>query len=248
VRILLALCLVFLPRFAEAQRTSGQVRLEVRDASGAPVDAAATIESDATRVRRAVTIDGTGVAVVADLPFAVYRVSIVRPGFEPAVAAVDVRSELPVTHAVSLRIAAVQATVSVTAGAPTILDPFRGAAANFIGADLLRDRPAAAPGRSLIDLINTQPGMLLEANGILHARGSEYQVQYVVDGIPLRDNRSPAFAQSLGIEEFESLALRTGGYPAEFGSKLGAVVEVTTTRDTRPGVHGLASLEAGSCS
>ena len=115
-----------------------------------------------------------------------------------------------------------------------------------IGADLLRDRPASAPGRSLIDLVNTQPGWLLEANGILHARGSEYQVQYVVDGIPLRDNRSPAFAQSLGVEEFESMTVRTGGYPAEFGSKLGGVIELSTARDARSGFHGMASLEAGS--
>ncbi|HEY6359949.1 MAG TPA: TonB-dependent receptor, partial [Vicinamibacterales bacterium] len=106
--------------------------------------------------------------------------------------------------------------------------------------------PASAPGRSLIDLINTQPGWLLEANGILHARGSEYQVQYVVDGIPLRDNRSPAFAQSLGVEEFESMTVRTGGYPAEFGGKLGGVIELSTAHDSRPGFHGLASLEVGS--
>ena len=104
----------------------------------------------------------------------------------------------------------------------------------------------SAPGRSLIDLVNTQPGWLLEANGILHARGSEYQVQYIVDGIPLRDNRSPAFAQSLGVEEFESMTVRTGGYPAEFGSKLGGVIELSTTRDARSGFHGMASLEAGS--
>jgi hypothetical protein len=244
--VLALLCAVLLPAIAAAQRTVGQVRIEVRDPAGAPIDASGTLESDATQVRRAFDVDSTGVHVAIDLPFGVYRVEIVRPGFEHSVSAVDVRSALPVTHLVTLSLAGFRTAVNVVAGPATILDPYRGAAANSIGADLLRDRPSAAPGRSLIDLINTQPGVLLEANGVLHARGSEYQVQYVIDGIPLRDNRSPAFAQSLGIDEFESMTVRTGGYPAEFGAKLGAVVEVSTARDNRTGFHGTAALEAGS--
>ena len=245
-RLLALVCAVLVPETAAAQRTVGQVRIEVRDAAGAPVDASGTLESDATQVRRAFDIDSTGVHVAIDLPFGVYRVEVMRAGFERSVGAVDVRSALPVTHQVTLTLAGFRTAVSVIAAPATILDPYRGAAANSIGADLLRDRPSAAPGRSLIDLINTQPGVLLEANGVLHARGSEYQVQYVIDGIPLRDNRSPAFAQSLGIDEFESMTVRTGGYPAEFGGKLGAVVEVSTARDTRTGFHGTAALEAGS--
>jgi hypothetical protein len=72
--------------------------------------------------------------------------------------------------------------------AATLLDPYRSSAATFLGGEQLRDRVVLAPGRSIIDLVNQQPGWLLEANGVLHARGSEYQIQCVVDGIPLRDN------------------------------------------------------------
>jgi hypothetical protein len=95
-------------------------------------------------------------------------------------------------------------------------------------------------------MVNSQPGWLLEANGVLHPRGSEYDVQYVIDGVPLYDNRSPAFAQSLGVEEFESMTMRTGGFPAEFGRSLGGVVEVKTNHDPAPGLHGEAVLQGGS--
>src|SRR6185436_12682075 len=104
-----------------------------------------------------------------------------------------------------------------------------------LGADALMYRQSSSPGRSVIDQVNQQPGWLLEANGVLHPRGSEYGVQYVVDGVPLYDNRSPAFAQSLGIDDFESMTIRTGGYPAEFGRRLGGVIEINTERDARPG-------------
>src|SRR5207253_2146116 len=75
---------------------------------------------------------------------------------------------------------------------------------------------------------------------------SEYDVQYVVNGVPLFDNRSPAFGQSSNIEEFQSLNVRTGGYPAEFGLKLGGVIETATDEDAHPGLHGMASLQDGS--
>ncbi len=244
---LLFLFVALVPDTAVAQRTTGQLRLEVRDAAGRPLEAEGTLLSEATHIRRAFAVDATGTHVVVDVPFGLYHLEITLPGFVRHSTLLDVRSELPVVHQVTLALAPFQTAINVSAAAPaTILDPYRGAAVNYLGTEQLRERPASAPGRTLIDLVNTQPGWVLEANGILHARGSEYQIQYVIDGIPLRDNRSPAFAQSLGIEEFESMAVRTAGYPAEFGGKLGAVIEVSTVRDTRPGLHGMASIEAGS--
>ena len=93
------------------------------------------------------------------------------------------------------------------------------------------------PGRALPDLVNTQPGWLLEANGILHPRGSEYQTQYVVDGLPLTDNRSPAFAPEFGADDVQAMNILTGGYPAEYGRKLGGVIEVVTTSQNAPRVR-----------
>jgi len=70
--------------------------------------------------------------------------------------------------------------------------------------------------------------------------------KYVFDGLPLLDNRSPNFAPTLDIEEFQSMVIRTGGYPAEYGRQLGGVIEVATTRDSRPGLHGKATAGGGS--
>ena len=128
----------------------------------------------------------------------------------------------------------------------TLIDPTTAGSAEHLGTDQLNYRASSAPGRSVIDVVNQQPGWLLEANGILHPRGSEYDVQYVIDGIPLYDNRSPAFAQGLGIDDFENMTVRTAGYPAEFGRKLGGVIEVNTQTDAREGWHGKASLQGGS--
>ena len=103
----------------------------------------------------------------------------------------------------------------------TLVDPHQTSTANRIGAETLERRMTALPGRSLPDLVNTQPGWLLEANGILHPRGSEYQTQYGVDGLPLTDNRSPTFAPEVEADDVRSMNILTSGYPAEYGRKLG---------------------------
>jgi hypothetical protein len=231
---------------ASAQRGVGELRLRVTDDTGAAIEVSGTISGAATQVDRSF-VTRAGVVVLAALPFGRYVVSVLAPGFSSRVDVVDVESAVPLERTLALTIAPLQTTVTVIAeeGA-TLVNPTRTGSVRFLGGTELQERVSPAPGRSLIDLVSTQPGWVLEANGVLHARGSEYQVQYVVDGIPLRDNRSPAFAQLFGVHEFDAVSVRTGGYPAEFGGKLGGVVEVNTARDLRRGAHGAASFDVGS--
>lgn len=245
-RLLIVCLAIAFASQAHAQPAVGEVRVRAVDDSGTPVTADGVLEGQATSVRRAFQTDAARAVVVPALPFGIYRLQLTRAGFAAYSTIIDVRSEIPINHSAALGLAPLQATVNVSAASETLLDPYRPSAVTYLGGETLRDRPVAAPGRSMIELISMQPGWLLEANGILHARGSEYQVQYVVDGIPLRDNRSPAFAQSFGIEAFESMTIRTAGYPAEFGGKAGGVIEVSTVRDAREGIHGGATVEAGS--
>ena len=231
--------------WAPAQRISGELRLQVADASGAALPASCKLVGLATGVERTFQTDGAGRYTARALPFGRYRLLVEQSGFAPHAAIIEIQSQTPLEYPVTLRVAPLETTVEVR-DSETLLDPVRTAETQYLSPQELRDRPSAAPGRAVLDLVNRQPGWLLEANGVLHPRGSEYDVQYVVDGIPLYDNRSPAFAQSLGIEEFQSMSVRTGGYPAEFGRKLGGVIEIATERDTRPGLHGNMILQGGS--
>src|SRR5205814_10552038 len=113
-------------------------------------------------------------------------------------------------------------------GSATTFDPSRTGVTYEIGKYAIEEQITAQPGRTLTDLVNDQPGWIYEANGVLHPRGSEYDVQFVLDGLPLTQNRSPAFAPSLNPDEIESMRVLTASYPAEYGRKLGGIVEVTT--------------------
>lgn len=60
------------------------------------------------------------------------------------------------------------------------------------------------------------------------------------------ENRSPGFAPDLEDAEVTELSVLTANYPAEYGRKLGGVVEVVTSKDIRQGFHGDAEFGRGS--
>jgi len=209
------------------QSNTGELRITVTDSSGLPLPGPVEVVSDANEFRQRIETDSTGVAVVRRLPFGSYRVAVARSGFTNVSRLVEVRSALPAQYHVTMSLATVQAQVTVSADSP-LLDPHQATSIHRIGSETLEHRTTALPGRALPDIVNTQPGWLLEANGILHPRGSEYQAQYVVDGLPLTDNRSPVFAPELGADDVQAMTILTGGYPAEYGRKLGGVIEIVT--------------------
>lgn len=228
-----------------SQSTTGELRVVVRDASELAVQCQVTLVSEANDVSQQVDTDNEGLAVAKRLPFGRYRLAINQPGFAPYDGRVEIDSALPRQVSVTLTLAPIQTQVTVQAD-DTLLDTHQTSAVNRVGTETLQQRITTLPGRSLADVVNTEPGWLLEANGILHPRGSEYQVQYVVDGLPLTDNRSPSFAPGLDADDVHSMSILTGGYPAEYGRKLGGVIEVVTAANPRQGLHGSAEGSIGS--
>jgi len=238
--------LALLMAFAQfSQARTGELRLHVVDSGGLPLVAHVELTSEATDFRDARETGADGTLVARRLPFGPYRLAISRDGFATVTERVVIASEEPATRQVVLAVASVQAQVVVTADA-TLIPREQASAVQHIGRDTLLRRPAAAPGRSLVDVVQTEPGWLLEANGVLHPRGSEYQTQYVIDGLPTLNNRSPAFAPEVDADSVRSLSVLTGGYPAEYGRKLGAVIEVASDADPRKGLHGVASALVGT--
>src|SRR6185369_7950305 len=227
---------------ALAQRVSGELRLHVVDATGAALHATGSIVLRTAGVDRSFETDAAGNFVLRALPPGRYELTVGSEGFTAKTISVNIESQLPLEQNVTLDVTPLSTTVEVKE--ETLLDPVQ--TAQYVSRDALEDRASVAANRSVINLVNNQPGWVLEANGTLHPRGSEYDVQYIIDGVPLYDNRSPAFAQSVNIDEFDSLNVRTGGYPAEFGLKLGGVIETTSDEDIRQGLHGAFSVQNGS--
>lgn len=237
------LFLCALPLFC--QSNSGELRLKVTDPAGLAVKTTVQIASKANGYRNNLATTDEGRLDVQRLPYGIYQLEIKQPGFAQISESVDIHSSIPAEYTVQLELPTVNQAVTVSA-ANTLINPDQAGAVSQIGSDLIQNRLSSIPGRSLQDLVNSQPGWLYEGNAVLHPRGSEYQTQFVVDGIPLTDDRSPSFGPAIDANDMQSLSIYTAGIPAEYGRKMGGVVEVNTLQDAQPGFHGQLVLSGGS--
>ena len=237
------LCLCALPLFC--QSNSGELRLKVTDPAGLAVKTTVQITSKANGYRNNLATSDEGRLDVQRLPYGIYQLEIKQPGFAQISESVDIHSSIPAEYTVQLELPTVNQAVTVSA-VNTLINPDQAGAVSQIGSDLIQNRLSSIPGRSLQDLVNSQPGWLYEGNAVLHPRGSEYQTQFVVDGIPLTDDRSPSFGPAIDADDMQSLSIYTAGIPAEYGRKMGGVVEVNTLQDAQPGFHGQLVLSGGS--
>ena len=226
------------------QSNAGELRLRVTDPTGLGIRCKVELVSQANQFHQEYTTDSDGNLFAPRLPLGLYRIEVRHESFAPFSQLAEVRSSIPSEYTIKMSLAALTTSVTVTDQA-TLIDPERAGTVNRIGEETIEDRVTSLPGRSLQDLVNSQPGWLYEGNAVLHPRGSEYQTQLVVDGVPLTDNRSPGFAPEIEADDVESLSIYTANFPAEYGRKMGGVIEVTTKKDARRGLHGEVALSGG---
>ncbi|MGB2622570.1 MAG: TonB-dependent receptor [Candidatus Acidiferrum sp.] len=227
------------------QSNTGELRLAVSDPSGLGLKSSVELVCEANEYRNTLVTGEDGKLDVQRLPYGVYQLVVSRPGFATLSESIQIRSSIPIEHAVQLKLPSINQSVTVTS-ADTLINPDQAGSVNQIGSDTVQNRLGSLPGRTLQDLVNSQPGWLYEGNAVLHPRGSEYQTQFVVDGIPLTDNRSPSFGPEIDADDVQSMTIYTAGIPAEYGRKMGGVIEVNTLEDSQPGFHGQMVLSGGS--
>ena len=241
----LLVCVWFCAIPAAAQQDRGELQIDVRDPQGATLSAAGVLVSEGNQFHLEFTVGDDGRYAAQGLAFGVYRVTVSHAGFISADQLVDIRSMVPQHLSLTLGLKPVETQVEVSE-TETLVDTSRTSTVYTIGSQTIDEQLASQPGRGVLDVVNAQPGWLYEANGVLHPRGSEYDVQFVVDGLPMTENRSSGFAPPMESSDVESMRVMTAGFPAEYGRKLGGVVEVSSPKNNPAGLHGEFEAEGGS--
>jgi hypothetical protein len=228
-----------------AQTNVGVVRGTVRDQANAVVKGATVrlVNPINGYSQSAVTDDG-GAYQLVDVPFNRYTLTAEARGFDVASREVVVRSNLIREVDVQLAVASVQQTVNVFSG--NLLEPEKTAPSVVIDRNRILTFPTSQPSRSTEEIVATAPGWTEDANGRLHARGVEYQVQYNIDGIPVTDTIADTFASSPDPRNFRSVEVTTSNIPAEYGNKLSGIIAVTSRSGREIPTEGNVSLSGGS--
>jgi hypothetical protein len=94
--------------------------------------------------------------------------------------------------------------------------------------------------------IATLPGITTQNNNLLHVRGVEDGILYVVDGVPTTDRIDAVSASSFDIGTVRSVQLITGNFPAEFGGRSGAIAIVQAKSGVDERLRGEFTTSAGN--
>ena len=100
-----------------AQSNSGSVNGVVTDPSGAVIPGASvTIQNPVSAYSRTTTSDNTGHFRFSNVPFNPYHLTVTRDGFASLATDLDVKSVLPVTPNIHLKVGTASTSVTVEGG------------------------------------------------------------------------------------------------------------------------------------
>ena len=240
---------IFITVAAHAQTRIGTIQGTVKDPNGALVpNATVTVSQPVTGYKQTVTTDAQGAFRVVNVPFNTYKVHAEASSFQPAEQNIDLESAVPLNVDLTLSLETATANVTVTADSASMVESDRTSSDTDISQTVLERLIGAAPSRAIENIVASTPGFVTDDNGRMHPRGSESQVQYVVDGVPITDNTSAIFSTSIDARTLRTVEVLTGGIPAEFGDKLAGVINVNTRSGLEGPTQGGLSFSGGSFS
>jgi outer membrane receptor protein involved in Fe transport len=231
------------------QARIGSIQGVIKDPTGALVpNAKVVVTQPVTGYQQTTQTDAQGFFKLVNVPLNTYKVRVEASGFQPAEESVDLHTTIPLNVDLSLSVEETTAAVTITTGGEAMLETDRTSSDTDINQTLLERPLGAAPSRAIESIVASTPGFVTDDNGRMHPRGSESQVQYVVDGVPVTDNMSAIFSTSLDARTLRTVEVLTGGIPAEFGDKLAGVINVNTRSGLEGPTQGGLSFSGGSFS
>ena len=180
-----------------------------------------------TALERTTTVGSDGTFQLTNIPLDTYELRVELAGFAPHVRAVDLRTSVPVDLKIILELAAQSTSVTVTPETP-LVDTSSAGTRNQVSMAQIEQMPAPVGSRGIESILVSFPGFAQNANGAIHPRGAHNQMTFVVDGLPISDQLTGAFANALDAGIVQAAELMTGNVPAEFGSKVSGVAVITS--------------------
>lgn len=228
MKLWLTLGLLLLPSVAAAQAAS-RIHGTVTDPGGHPIAGAqVTLRNPLTGFEAADQSDGAGRFSIVNIPYQSYSFSVEKEGFQPVAREVVLRTNIPAELDIRLPLASQQTSVDVIADTLRTVDAESTGTRTELNRTTMERMPVAPTTRGLESMLVSMPGFAANANGAIHPRGAHNQMTYVVDGMPISDQLTGAFANAVDPSVVQTIELFTGNVPAEYGNKISGVAVITT--------------------
>ena len=225
-RTALLLFLFVLPGFSQAVESCCRLRVQIRNASGAPVPAAAfSVESGAIHYQGRSAPDGT--ATVPIRAPGSYKLTVATTGFLPASQSFEIaRDQVLEINMVLAEAVTRHETVTVEGQASEVAP--ESTATSATGAQLTSLPERISDVLSGLPLL---PGVVRTPEGKLRISGSpEYRSTFLLNSVDVTDPATGSFGPGVPVDIVETLQVYKSPFLAEYGRFSAGVVAVTTRR------------------
>lgn len=244
VHLMLALMLTAGPGPASAQSPASLSGVVMDDQQAAIPGASVVLRQPSSGLERTTTTDATGHFSLPNLPEGTHEVTATLDGFTPSSARIVLASGA--TAHVDLRLALAGLTDQVVVRPPqAAVDDSSAGTRHAVSAMRIERLPVAVTSRGLEAVLVGFPGFSQNANGAIHPRGAHNQMTFVVDGLPISDQLTGAFANALDVGVVQTAELITGHVPAEFGGKVSGVAVLGSRSGLGTGRASTGSVALG---
>ncbi|MGH9344974.1 MAG: carboxypeptidase regulatory-like domain-containing protein [Terriglobia bacterium] len=215
--------------FAQSPGTSGTVEGVVLDPSGAVIQGATVaVDDPVSQYERTATTSASGQFEFTNVPYNPYHMTVIATGFAADARDIDLRSAIPLSLKISLRINTGTQTVTVTTQPGDLIEK---TPTNHTDIDraMFSKLPLESQTSSLSSLVTlASPGIAADSNGLFHGMGNHASNSFSVDGQPITDQQSKIFSNQIPVSAVQSLEVIPGAPPAEYGDKTSVVIVVNT--------------------
>jgi hypothetical protein len=202
---------------------------EIVDPSGAVVpNATVELRNPVSGFSRTATTDAAGKFSIPNVPFNPYHMTVTGQSFAPYTQDIDVRSTVPVSLTVTLRVGGSAESVTVEANGGDLLEN-TSTFHTDVDRGLFDKLPLESQTSSLSSLVTlSSPGIAADSNGLFHGMGDHAENSFSIDGQPITDQQSKVFSNQIPLDAIASMEVIAGAPPAEFGEKTSVVINATT--------------------
>ena len=224
--LLVAAALLLVPATGAQAQTTGRILGQVVDAQGAALPGATvTVSSPNLQGVQTQVTDSEGNYRFLSLPPGRYTVKVELASFKTAEQPnVDVGLDKTVTLPVTLQLASVTESVTVTAVSSTI-DTTSTVTGVNAGADLFERIPLR---RDFYAVARVAPGTTEDTVGTVVYGSTGAENQYIIDGLNTTGVEVGDKGKTLNFDFVQEVEVKTGGLPAEYGRMTGGVLNVVT--------------------
>jgi hypothetical protein len=246
----IVLSVLALAPMVSAQETTGGIKANVKDKTGAVVPKA-SVELSGTGLiaSRKLVADDAGYVFFEQVPPGEYALSATAAGFRAfKVTGIKLDVGKTPTFDLALELGEVTQTIEVTSTA-VLIDVTSSNVSTAIPQDVIENIPK---GRSFQTLIPFAPGARqepLQSKRVDRGRANGYQIDgasdsentYLVEGLDTSNIQTGGVKQDVVFEFVQEVQVKTSGLEAQYGGAMGGVVNVIQKRGSNQWHGGLVT-------